>query len=369
MTKERAVQSFRGNPLGLEAKIVNAIQKVGPKNISLLSRITGAHAETIRYKVKKQFKSLGFRIEADLDYERLGLSQHWAELRFSKRYRPRAPRVLSALNEAAFLTYYAKVVPQGFYLAVFSIPAGTSSELRALLGELERTGVLDGFSLSRVVCSRHDSMLPAYFNFQSGQWDVDWGRVRLSPARPLPVRREQARSSLDDYDLMLIKELQADALQHVVGIARKLRVHQKTLEYHYRAHVQRRMLISSYYVRWMGDPDSGKPVMLTSLTFRDLGDDLQRVQRAVSKIPFLWSEYLTEDGAYIALLLTPVMETITLFNYINEEAPDLHGRVQVGYVNTDESVGFAVPSKLHDHQWASDLKAKAKVAGLVRSRS
>ena len=368
MARTKTVQSFRGDTLGLEARIINAIHKVGPKNISLLSRMTGAHAETIRYKVKKQFKSSGFKIDANVDYEKLGLEQHLAELRFSKGYRAAAGKVLSVLNEVAYLTYYAKVVPQGSYLCVFSVPAGASSELRALLEELQGMGLLDGFDLSRAESSRHDSILPAYFNFRSGRWDVDWSRLRLGPARPLPVRKEQTPSDLDAYDLMLMKELQTDALQHVVGIARKLKVHQKTLEYHYRAHVQKRKLISSYYFRWIGKPKAeSSSVLLTVLLFRDLGNDFQRVQRAVSKIPFLWSEYVTKDDRYVALLLTPVREAVTLFSYINEEAPELHDRVQVGYVSAGETVSFPVPAHMYKRGWAFDAAtAKARLARLVK---
>ena len=155
----------------------------------------------------------------------------------------------------------------------------------------------------------------------------------------------------------------------MVGIARKLQVHQKTLEYHYRAHVQKRKLISSYYVSWMGGSKPGGPsqVLLTCLIFKDLGDDLQRLQRAVSRIPFLRSEYLTEAGTYVALLLTPVKEAVTVLNYINEEVPELHDRVQVGYIKMDQSFQFEVPAHLYRKGWTFDLKAaKARVSRLTK---
>ena len=259
-------------------------------------------------------------------------------------------------------------MPHGHYLCVFSVPGGASQDLRLFLEDLKKMGVLDGFGINRAVFSRRDSMMPAHFDFGAGRWDVDWAKVRAGPSRPFPVRKEQPASDLDDYDLMLMKELEADSLRHIVGIARKLRVHQKTLEYHYRAHVQKRKLIS-YYVKWVGEPEETESpaVLPTVLLFSHLGNGLPQVQNAVSKIPFLWWESLTENGSYIALLLTPVREAIDVFDYISREAPDLHDKVQVGYVKVEDSAIFAVPNHLYNRGWTFDRHAaRARIAKLTR---
>src|SRR3989442_16032044 len=99
MAKARSVQAFREEPLDLEAKIIKAIQKVGPKNVSLLSRLTGAQAETIRYKVKKQFGRLGFKIHADVDYKKVGLFLRWGTLQFSHRCAESPPTIFGWLKE------------------------------------------------------------------------------------------------------------------------------------------------------------------------------------------------------------------------------------------------------------------------------
>lgn len=370
MARTRAVQSFKEEKLDLEARIIQAIQKVGPKNISQLSRMTGAHAETIRYKVKRQFKKLGFRIHADVDLGKLGLTQYWAELRFSEKYQGVAAKALAILNDVAYLTYYAKIVPQGYFVAIFALPAGKSAEFEAFLGELQEMGIISEFTLTQAVIARHDSMLPGFFNFQAGQWDVDWRRVELGPGRPLDSQKSPSEAGLDRYDLLLIKELQVDALQHVVGIARKLKLHQKTLEYHYRAHVQKGKLIPAYVVRWTRDVEKSvaHSVMLTRLVFRDLGDDLEEIQLAVSKIPFLWSEYLTSDGTYIAILAIPVKEAVTVFNYLGREAPGLYDRVEIGYINRDEAFLFTIPYQMYDSGWLFDAR-KTKSAFVKAMRA
>src|SRR5256712_13933931 len=359
MARAKSVQTFRDEPLDLEAKIIKAIQKVGPKNVSLLSRLTGAHAETIRYKVKKQFGRLGFRIHADIDYTKLGLTLHWATLQFAPSHAASAVGIFKTLNEKGYLTYYAKVVPQGNYVALFTLPTGVTEEYRAFLNEMKDVGILASLSFDEVLSSQHHVMNPKYFNFQSGKWEVDWSKVEGE--RPVPLEKERPRTepTVDYFDLLLIKELQIDALQHIVGIARKLKVHQKTLEYHYRTHVQKQKLIPTYYVRWMRNIEKtlAHSVMVTRLTFKGLTtNEFLKAQSAISKIPFLWAEDLLKDGTYLATLCIPVQETLTTFDYLSTQVPGLDERVQVGLVDQGDASLFTIPYNMFEKGWKFDAE-------------
>ncbi len=359
MARAKSVQTFRDESLDLEGRIIKAIQKVGPKNVSLLSRLTGAHAETIRYKVKKQFGRLGFKIHADVDYAKLGLSLHWGTFQFSPKYLDSAKNIFKTLNEVGYLTYYGKVVPQGHYVALFALPADATGEYRDLLEELRNLGVLASFSFEEVLVSRHNLMNPRHFNFQSGKWEVDWSKVKLEDARPLEREERRATAEVDHFDLLLIKELQIDALQHVVGIARKLKVHQKTLEYHYRTHVLKQKLIPTYVVRWMRNIEKtlAHSVMVARLTFKGLTtDEFLKVQAAISKIPFLWEEDLLKDGTYFAWLCIPVQETLTTFDYLNSQVPDLSEKIQLGFIDQGDAWLFTIPYQMFENKWKFDSR-------------
>ncbi len=359
MARAKSVQTFRDGPLDLEAKIIKAIQKVGPKNVSLLSRLTGAHAETIRYKVKKQFGRLGFKIHADVDYAKLGLSLHWGSFQFSPKYLDGAKNIFKTLNEVGYLTYYGKVVPQGNYVALFALPTGVTEEYRTFLNEMKDVGILTSFSFDEVLASRHNLMNPKHFNFQSGKWEVDWSKVEAEHAIPLEKEARRNEPVADYFDLLLIKELQIDALQHIVGIARKLKVHQKTLEYHYRVHVQKQKLIPAYVVRWMRDIERSMShsVVVMRVTFRGLSaSEFLKTQAAMSKIPFLWAEELLKDGTYVATLCVPVQENITTFNYLNGQIPNLDERVQVGFISPRDAWLFTIPYHMFEGKWIFDSK-------------
>ncbi len=320
--------------------------------------MTGAHVETIRYKIKKQFRKLGFRIHADVDYGKLGLTLHWATFHFSRSYYEVAPKILRILNQIGYLTYFAKIIPQGHYVALFALPSGKTQQYRGFLRGLQKAGVFEDFTIDEVLVSRHKSMDTRFFNFQSGKWEVEWNKVKEGAGAPLQNDRRDNHQVADYYDLLLIKELQIDALQHVVAAARKLKVNQKTFEYHYRAHVLKQKLIPSYIVRWMQDQEKtlAHTVMLTRMTFRGLKEtEFSNVQRAVSKIPFLWAEELLHDGTYIATLCVPGPELLTTFNYLNGEVSDLYSKVEVGYIKLPEASLFTIPYEMYgDDGWKFD---------------
>lgn len=371
MAGERSVTRLaRREPT--EDKLVRAVQEVGPRNVALLSRETGAHPETIRYKVKRQFKKLGIRIHAEVDYRKLGLVPFWAELRFSPKFASSPREVFLALNKHAYLVYYARLLPQGGFACMFAIPEGKKSQHEELLAHMKSTGILESYNLTEAVASRINRMDPKFFDFRTGSWEIDWNQVRQRPGSEMKVGRLAPSEKVDLYDLLLVKEMQIDSLQHLVAIAKKVKVHSKTLEYHYRAHVQERRLILSYYLRWMHDIESSiaHTILETRLTFRNLGSALPRVQRVVSKIPFLWSEYVFKDGTYTAFLVVPIHEAATTLDYVNSELPDLNDKVQMSYVKRREASFFTIPYEMFEDGWTYDLKkAKSAVSSIHRKKT
>lgn len=351
---------MRNESPDLEARIITAIGTAGPRNVAQISRMTGAHQETIRYKIKKRFGRLGFRFHAEVDFDRLGLRLHWGTLDFAKAHDAMAPQMLRALNRVGYLTYYAKIVPHGNYVALFALPENTSEQYRELLSRLTDKGILSDFTLDEVLVNRHRVMDPRHFNFRSGRWEIEWQNIADQEPVPLTLKQRTRVEDFDYYDLLVIKELQKDALQHLTGIAAKLKVHQKTLEYHYRTHVQKWKLVPSYTIRWTQDTTKRliHSVAGTVLTFRNLSRlEFTNVQAAISKIPFLWSEELLQAGTYIAVLYVPVTDMISVTSYINNAIPDLSAKVDLGFIKPAEASSFTIPYNMHqDSRWKFNLR-------------
>jgi len=356
----KSIQTTRDESPDLEARIIAAIGAAGPRNVAQISRMTHAHQETIRYKVKKRFGRLGFRFHAEVDFEKLGLTLHWATLDFTKEYYGMAPQILRALNQVGYLTYFAKLVPQGTYSALFTLPDNTVDQYKTFLAGLGQKRILNGFTLEEVIASRHKVMDPHFFNFRSGRWEIEWSKVSEQPSVPMPLGSRARKEDFDYYDLLIVKELQKDSLQHLTGIAKKLKVHQKTLEYHYRTHVQKWKLVPSYTIRWTQDTTKRlvHSVAATLVAFRNLSrSEFTEVQAAISKIPFLWTEDLLHDGTYIATLYVPVTDMVNVTSYISGALPNLSSRVEIGFIEYANATSFTIPYNMYQGgKWKFDLR-------------
>jgi len=220
LSHPKSIQAIRDEPLDLEARIIAAIGSAGPRNVAQISRMTGAHQETIRYKIKKRFGRLGFRFHAEVDFGKIGLHLHWATLDFAKPYNEMAPQILRVLNQVGYLTYYARIVPQGNYVAQFALPENTGGQYREFLAGLADNGILSRFALDEALVSRHKVMDPRYFNFKSGRWEIEWDKVADQPPMPMPLDNRSQIQDFDYYDLLVIKELQKDSLQHLTALRR-----------------------------------------------------------------------------------------------------------------------------------------------------
>jgi DNA-binding Lrp family transcriptional regulator len=330
--------------------MISAISSVGPRNVAQIARMTGAHQETIRYKIKKRFGRLGFRFHAVVDFAKLGLELHWGNLNFSRTYRDTASQILRALNRVGYLTYFGRVIPQGNYVTLFALPPNTGLQYEEFLAGLRERGIVTNFSLNEVLVERYKPMNPRFLNFKSGRWEIEWNKLATESPTPLIPGEKPPTEDFDEYDLLIIKELQIDSLQHLTEIARKLKVHQKTIEYHYRMHIQKRELVSSYRIRWAQDITKRlvHSVATTRIAFHGLSRrELTDVQALVSKIPFLWLEDLLQDGTYTAMLYAPLSDLINMSSYLSNTVPDLASRMELGFIDPSQSTSFTIPYNMY----------------------
>ena len=359
MSRAKPAQTLANEP-NLDARIISTIGSVGPRNVAQIARMTGAHQETIRYKIKRQLVNKGFRFQADVDYRKMGLVLHWGRFVVSQPHNGSATKFFRSLNNFAYLIHYSRILPQGYFVALFALPEGKTTEFAQFLESLRRHKIISEFGLDRVSAQRHKGMDPTFFDFRKDAWDVDWDKTKRLKAAPLTADAGRAEILTDKMDLLIIKELQKDARQHLVGIGRKLRIPTKTLEYHIRTHVADREMITGYRVRWM--KDTNEPLSRTTATirmmFKDLdGNRYKSVQTAMNRLPYLWVEDLLESGTYIATLAVPLIDFTPTLSYVAEELQPLGNQVDIGYLDTKESYNYTIPYQMFSAgRWRFDTK-------------
>ncbi|MDG6933827.1 MAG: hypothetical protein JRN68_03945 [Nitrososphaerota archaeon] len=347
-------QSSKKPSLPSEARMIEAIKQIGPRNMSKVSSMTNIPVETVRYKLKRQLPKMGFSIHAQPSYGKLGLSVYWATLRFARQDTQLSARVLNYLGEKGYLVYYSRELPNGRYSANFALPSGTLNECTSNLDYLVKNKILSDYQLDEVTHVQYHSLNPRYFNFRSKRWEVDWSNVKAEEPSQSRIKATQI-VSFDKYDLLLLKEFQADALQHTTDIARRSKAATPVLGYHYRTHLQKYGLVDTYMVRWMPEA-AKKKVGQTATTVRiRIADvkqkELQQVHNGFIRLPFSWTEHFTNRNMFIATLVVPVDEMINIFDYLNGELPQLVDKIDTSFVKSQDVAQFTVPYDMFERNW------------------
>ncbi|MFQ5871558.1 MAG: AsnC family protein, partial [Candidatus Geothermarchaeales archaeon] len=235
------------------AVLVEAVKRFGPRNYSLLSRVTGIPTETVRYKIDHQLVRTGVRVHVSVDYHKLAMVRTWGTFYFEEDNDIISKGVLEALAKIGYLTYHGQVLPHGKFVVAHCIPARFYDDYRKFLEGLVDVGILKSFAMNRLDFLRHLSMKPEFFDFKRRKWKIPWDRLDPGEARvPHIISEPRTEPLADKVDLFILKELQLDCTRSLAAIARKLGMNYKTLRYHYLEHVAQRNLIDKYVVRWQG---------------------------------------------------------------------------------------------------------------------
>ena len=318
--------------------------------------------ETTRYKVKGMLKR-GLSVHASVDYNKFGLTRYYAYFRLSEKARPNEKRLFNTLADQAFLVSASRRLPNNDYLCEFAFPRSIDtsfSTLRKFLRELGEEGLLEDVRVSTVSSQKIHMIQPEFFDLKHGAWKIDWGKLRKEG------KTEWAESKVAEFDaldLMIVKELEVDALTRLSDIASSLKTTLNNIFYHFHKHIVEGKLVDEYIVRWNGTPKQS--VMLVQLLFNDLSMSEERSARScVSKLPFLWSESVGADsGLYAAQGMIGVEEYLGTLSYLAANLGVASSKLQVSVLDAKTRLTFPLPAHLYkDGSWkfnASDVVQQA----------
>lgn len=293
------------------AQLVKLISEIGP-DIPEISRRLGQFKESVRYRYKTKLLDRGFAIQAMVDHEKIGMKRVVAIVDFSPEYRPYAESIITAMNELAYVVFFAQTLPEGLFVINASVPSEFVREFEDFLASLGRLGLFTIEKISEFEWFRNVPMKAEFYDFDSGLWDFDWSNLS-SQASADASYAPGTKSKFDVTDLLLMKELQIDATRSMVEIASKLRINYKKLAWHYSTHVVARRLIKGYRLNWMGTRYDFKieralhrqhryilvALLATALTDNQRMEFMSRIHR----LPFLWLEACGRSNYYAQLFL------------------------------------------------------------------
>jgi len=282
------------------SRLIEAINRVGIENISLLSRMTGMPTESVRYTVRKRFPKIGLNVRTLMNHSALGLERYFVSMRLTEAAERSESTIRKGLSSTAFLTYWCKDAVERRNLAFFSVPVSLVDEFRSFLGRLESEGILVDYTYERIEWSRHLELKSRHYDFATGEWSIDWDEVKKDDeAPPAPPANEEPSASpdIDATDTLVIKELQLDSWRNIAVIARKLGLNERTVRWHYRKHVAD--IAPSAYVNWIPvtPKEFSKAVGLIH-EFSVSKEKIAKLRLVFNNFPFSWFEGGRGDGYY-----------------------------------------------------------------------
>lgn len=355
-------------------QIVDLLQEHGV-DINEISRLTGQHRETVRYRYNSVLRDRGMIVEAVIDEGAFGLKPLGTKVRLADAYLSRAQQVWRLLHELAYLrTEDASLTDDYFHLR-WAVPSECASEFRDFLLELQDVGVFEDMKTYDFAWTRRLPMAAQHYDFGKQQWSFDWKTASLPSLTPPTAMLKEPTSvkkvRFDAVDLVLASELQQDAGRSMVDIQRKmgsehdLVLNYKTLQYHYYSHLVRSKLLKNYVIGWQG-VQPGMPAeeaqhrmsryLMVALLARGV-DSFERDQlmSRMVRTPFLWAEAGGKD--YQAKCAFPIEMAAEGLEFMRDTLRLIRGKTEYYVMDRKNSALFTINEKLWDsarRKWRFD---------------
>jgi hypothetical protein len=338
------------------AQLVRLISEVGP-DVPEISRRLGQFNESVRYRYKEKLLNKGFAIQAAIAYEKLGFKRVMFVCDFQSEYRLYANAILSAMNEMCYVVYFAKSIPDGFYLVDAAIPGEFIKPFARFVSDLKSKGLFAFVDIMTFEWVRNPPMRSEFYDFNVGRWDFDW--VNMSPFPKDNVSgMPQPKEEFDMVDLLILKELQIDATKSLKEMATRLRINYKKLVWHYSKHVLDRQLVRSYRLNWMGtryDYELEKALhrkhrYLSLVLIVKNTTDYERMElmSKLDPLPFLWFEAAGKN--YYANFAFPIDQVTEALVYLESCLQSVRDRTEYYVLDSANALTFTFAYQLYDQE-------------------
>jgi len=288
-------------------KILDALKKYGPRNLSLISMLTGLPKETVRYKVKKQLKDMGFVIKTIPHYYRMGLSSFFGIMSFTKNGIRYAQNILDWLGVNSYLSYYGKIAFSNKFMVMLSPPTKWANEfIDDLFNELAARDIIAEYDFKEIVEIGYPHVSYRLFDFKKCEWKLD-GNLDYDADTIILQRlsqHEAANYVVDSLDLAIIEELHADAFKPLTDVASRYGRDPRLLRYHFQEHIVRKGLIAGYLLAWYPKGEESIDIARWWISFGPRSEkELNKLRKMVSSSPFCKFYQVADDGSFMAYMI------------------------------------------------------------------
>jgi DNA-binding Lrp family transcriptional regulator len=330
-------------------RVLPEIQSGGARNIVELAKAMHMPVETTRYKIKGMLKR-GLSIHASVDYNKFGLTRYLAQFGLTEKTQSSDRKFFNALSEEAFLISSTKKLPTGEYACEFAFPRSLDSSfsrLRKMIRAFEEERLIKDARVYAISAQRMHTMQPEFFDLKHSRWQIDWNKVkREAGTREKSDWPEPKLLQFDDLDLMIVRELEQNALTRLSDIAHSLKTTLNNIFYHFHKHIVEGKFSDGYTVRWNGT--AKQPAVMMQLLFNGLTVSEELSTRScVARLPFLWTEALGIDsGLYSVQGAISMDNYLEVMDYLSNNL-ETAKKLEVNILDLRTRLSFPLPAHLY----------------------
>ncbi len=234
----------------VNAKIIEALGKNDPRNLSALAKKIGLPPTTVAFRVKKLMKEGFLKVRAKVNSHKLGLMK---AVLIADLNHGHIEALLKAVENVDYWTYTTRCYGKfnGIY-AVFSFPFQQRAKLEEYLERANHLGAISDYALLWTTNIIEVALNFDWFNFKRKAWNFDWqnwlDKILNSPADS-PKQLEDPKSyeiQADYTDLLILKELEKDGLQDFTKLSKVAKITPQAVRHRFYYHVMKRNLITQY---------------------------------------------------------------------------------------------------------------------------
>jgi len=335
-------------------RMTNHLMEFGP-NVNEMARKVGQFNETVRYRYHKYIIEKEFAIQANLNYSRLGFTRLVLLVKLAPQFVPYATAVFMAMSDLCYLKGFQRLVFDGNYIIQVAVPTSLAGECIELYSTFQQMGLFAELEVNQYEEMRNAPMRPEYYDFETGSWSYDWPKLEVMGPNLVPSEKSEVEP-YDRTDLLILKELDADARRTLVTIAKNVGVGYKMLHRHYADHVLERGLIKGYRILWQGSRyDFKREKAMTkkhryiesAIFFKDATEgEKAELMSLLNSTPFLWSE--ASDPGYYAEVYVPPNYYAEFIDYLGAFSRRADAQLRVLMVDQSNALRFTIAYKLFD---------------------
>ncbi len=327
-------------------KLLETIKRVGVQNYSLLARLTGLNAETIRYKVNRHLGKLGLSTTIDVNYGQLGLTMGFLQVK------PNGSSGKSWADRMSYVVFSGKRMGSSGHFCLTAVPFRLKKKYLDGLEQLKSEGLIEEYEYKELYWMRYPPFRPEFYDFEERSWKVDWNRFDMTMSEIGPSFIDVNRESDVDYiDLKILSSMLKDPTMPLAKTAKDIRVNPRTVRYHHSEHVLKNGFILGNNIRWVKPLQEGNPggVVQAVILTRKLDEaGMGKVRKFCNSLPFTWLEAGTEDRTYLAMVDVPIADYQTAVQQVELHLQGVGSAYEVAMLDTSKTKPLVIPEEMFE---------------------